>query len=101
MRKYKFRAWDKISKLMYGPFTLKKLIEGYGTSGMDLIWMQYTGINDRNGKEIYEGDILQSVNGKIKSPVELYNGSYTAAGYNGYYFSGFEVAGNIYEGEQP
>ena len=71
MREYKFRAWNKNSKKMYkiGQITLEKGIWNYEPDnreyiGMSIpyqpsfILMQYTGLKDENGKEIYEGDIL-------------------------------------------
>ena len=72
MREYKFRAWNKNSKKMYkiGQITLEKGIWNYEPDnreyiGMSIpyqpssILMQYTGIKDKNGKEIYAGDIIE------------------------------------------
>lgn len=70
MREIKFRIWDKVSKTMFHPMTLEKLMEGWGTSGMDLVFMQYTGLRDGKrtteypeGQEIYEGDICEDARG--------------------------------------
>jgi len=51
MREIKFRAWDKILQKMYYPADLD-----YAETA---ILMQYTGLKDKNGKEIYEGDIVK------------------------------------------
>lgn len=60
MREIKFRAWDEINKRMiYGPTPdspSSSWILALPDEGV--VKMQYTGLKDNNGKEIYEGDIL-------------------------------------------
>lgn len=108
-RKIKFRAWDG-EKMHYGeeatPFhdsegcfpneIIEVLKNNYNWK-----WMQYTGLKDKNRKEIYEGDILNFVSNpfdKIPKVVEWNNE------YNGYKVlvdaeenGCLEVIGNIYE----
>src|ERR1700754_966642 len=118
MRKIKFRAWGKTLRdevdlgtnakpKMSEPFGLDAICQECGTfngpSGHDqlpdTVIMQFTGLKDKNGKEIYEGDILRygGVMNEVKYDERL-------AVYHDIFGLGFaslaaetEVVGSIYE----
>ena len=72
MREIKFRAWYKpkrvICKVTAVDWLYQKIninyipegedYEGYNDSWQNFVLMQFTGLKDKNGKEIYEDDIV-------------------------------------------
>ena len=66
MRTIKFRAWWKEGKRMLCPATplhtggITWGDQGYDSNQKDYVVEQFTGLHDKNGKEIYEGDIIRT-----------------------------------------
>lgn len=125
MREIKFRAWDKGNKEMLDvqeldyrdsyngqPMVRTTMYSDYFDTE-DMILMQYTGLKDKNGKEIYEGDIVAiefqrackrgkaviRYDDKYASFVIKNTGEIAHENENlgDYQMENFEVIGNIYE----
>ena len=64
-REIKFRAWSPSNKTMGNPFNLNdELLTNHLADNTDrwlgdTIFMQFTGLLDKNGMEVYEGDIVE------------------------------------------
>ena len=123
MREIKFRAWDKENEKMMKVSSLSlknkeiavrenRTYHFFRMQNLEL--MQYTGLKDKNGKEIYEGDIVLVKPGGIstwyKTVVEFKEGALIASLINeenhfyifnpGFDSNDFEVIGNIYENKK-
>lgn len=104
MREIKFRAWDESQKYMaYQGTPDLETIQSFMHHFGDRLLMQYTGLKDEHGKEIYEGDIVRLY--KHIAEVIFVNGAFKFAVKNSLgqdrYLSPAqkfcEVIGNIYE----
>lgn len=109
-REIRFRGWNPHDKVIVSWEDIKKH-KGYIYDFLhdikeNLILMQYTGLKDKNGKEIYEGDVLREKfnDGNTTQTHDIFtfyweNGAYTDGEW--YFadmdFTEIEIIGNIYE----
>ncbi len=128
MREIKFRAWNRLNGKMYENVGYRNGLifidydydeydfecEGDIIINSNYILdediteiMQYTGLKDKNGNEIYEGDIVEELNGE-RHPIVYEEYRFDVYGFydTGYDIAGdgfsegsdkFKVIGNIYE----
>lgn len=99
-REIKFRLFG--NGKMFEPFTLDNDFDCLTGWMTDRILMQYTGLKDKNGVEIYEGDIIECDNEKhLISWNNEQSGFWPFTTRIGNLYErirlGFEVIGNIYE----
>ena len=119
MRKFRFRAWDTEKNKMVKVDTIDfnngnvNDVDFYNQEihfGFSTILLQYTGLKDKNGTEIYEGDILTDHGDEGPLYVEYSNeramfvfvDKFDPFGVTSYStlqisYEQFEVIGNIYE----
>jgi uncharacterized phage protein (TIGR01671 family) len=121
MRELKVRAWHKPYKQMCNVSMLQFDYDGTICAAViiekpfndqrlakidDLIIEQFTGLKDKNGTEIYEGDILIDDTGE---PIEYWVVKFSDGGFVGecagvaeplFELTNLEVVGNIHEDSQ-
>ena len=105
-REYKFRAWNEVDKVMITNLNSPGLWRGILVPDADDILMQFTGLQDKGGVDVFEGDILEytsDMTGITYTDAIKWGGAALKTGfqvdspYINIYGGGIEVIGNIYE----
>ena len=123
MREIKFRAWNQITKTMIDLKKVTSFVFNIDTDGLFIPFsgmpiMQFTGLLDKQGTEIYEGDIVQfhmeekNIHHSKKDIITLVGSVEWNSADTGYYFmtqhpmqpyiqvcwaDNIKIIGNIYE----
>lgn len=100
MREIKFRAWDKRSETwLYGGIPANvSFWEMLHVDPDNYELAQFTGLLDKNSKEIYEGDIVKYKTPEGKTMVVKYPDCFDSEADGSLYVpANWEVIGNVYE----